>query len=1007
MRTIIFHIGFSVCIAINLFSQDERGSIPVVNYPSSGGYRADRDVWCAMKSPSGTMYFGTSDDLLEYDGLQWKRHHLPHNIQVQSLTIDSKGRIFVCGSREIGYFEETRNGLQYTSLTKFIPDSLKEQAQKWTVDTLDGFVYLSSAPALLAIKDDSVHIHLSKDIYRMLIRYENRLLVLERGSGLMELKGKAVIPFDTSYFFKTVTFVGFSPAWNGKQFLFTKNDGLYLYDQKSVIQFPSPLNDVVKQFRPHALAVFRNGENIIATIGGGVIIFDSAGTILSIINKQNGLRNNTVLDVYDDGKGNVWLSTFEGVSKLSYPTALTIFSVKQKLQGIPQTVFRHKNRLYVGTVEKLFILDTLHATATFVESGTKNIFTEVKGITDDCSYALSVGKDLLVSTSQGVFVINEQGKKLVTKGYAGPLHRSQHDSNRIFVGSYGLSSLYYHNRKWHDEGMYENVIEDIFQVYESRPNVLWLHTFNQGILRVTVTPGPSRKTVVERFGIHEGLPSLSYVQGLYFEGKMRIPSSKGCLVFNEHIKRFEIDSEFVTLFPNLHSTVSYMYKGYGNTIWLCLDDAYRVELWEKTKYGTYQRQQLPFTLPVDTRVHDIYYDNNGVTWFSTSTGVYRYDPSAPVINESSYSTKIVAVHLIENDSLISHKFSNTVESIELPHNNNSVRVFFATNSFVDETKTLYRHRLEGYEMEWSVWSNVPYKEYTNISPGSYTFKVESQNVFGVKGTEASFAIRVVPAWWQTVWFQSCTVLIFIAAGVGIYKRRVAGLKNEKKKQQEFSRKSINLQEQERKRIAHELHDSISQSLLAIKNRASMAIKKPEQQHWLLEQLNIILMSSSGAIQEIKQITHNLRPYLLDRVGLTKALQALVRSFVDSSTMKLNISIDEVDGTLEKTEEIHLYRIAQEIFNNIQKHSQATEVQIALEESNGSLSFVVADNGKGFDTQATQKGMNSMYGFGLEGISERVRILQGEIQIISAPNRGTTISITIPIQKHTAQVGKTS
>jgi signal transduction histidine kinase len=214
----------------------------------------------------------------------------------------------------------------------------------------------------------------------------------------------------------------------------------------------------------------------------------------------------------------------------------------------------------------------------------------------------------------------------------------------------------------------------------------------------------------------------------------------------------------------------------------------------------------------------------------------------------------------------------------------------------------------------------------------------------------------------------------------------------------FSRQLINRQESERKRIAHELHDSISQSLLSIKSRASMAVERPDEQQWMLEQLNVILTSSSGAIQEIKQITHNLRPYLLDRVGLTKALQSLMRSFTESSAIKLVGAVDEIDGKLPQENEIHLYRIVQEALNNVQKHSGATEVNAAVEFEGGKIVVTIKDNGRGFDQLQRPEG-NALGGLGLGGIAERVQILNGHFVLDSKPGHGTGIIITIPLKDH--------
>lgn len=980
------------------FPQSERGAIPVVNYTNSGDYRADRDAWVSVRSHSGLMYFGNSEGLLRYNGVTWKLFPLPHRTSIQSMVIDRRGRIIIGSDNEIGIMTEAGETLRYTSLTHLIPESLRTFSQTWTADTLGEYSYLQSTQAVFVVENDTVHTIPAAKEFGLTYRYNGRLLVQERLNGLMELKGTRLLPFDSSSFFRTKSISYIFPAAQKKHFVFTKYDGIFLYDGRTVTPVRSPLNDLMMKHRPYRGTMLSTGENAIGVIGFGLIIFDSAGTIQSVINKENGLKASTVTSVYDDLHGNIWLTCYEGIVRFLYPAPVTHFSEKQGITGTSKITVRHRGTIYAGSISSLFVLKEDPAAGSLAHSGTRSVFSAINAVREDCSFMMSVDDDLLVSTTQGVFAVNNKGNRLITRTYALPLHRSSADPNRVFIGTFGLGSMVRKDGAWIDEGLYEGITEDVYQVFEERPDVLWLRTYNQGIMRVTLRGGSSRAVSAERFGIADGLPSLSFLPASMVEGRFIVPTESGLYSFNEEQKRFQPDTLFRRQFPGVPDGLYAVDPGKNGSYWLFFDrpEGYALELWKRGADGLFHFEPLPFVLPPQARMEYVMEDDDGVCWITTTNGIYRYDPNLPKFVESSFRAVIDRMELSLSDSVIGAVNDGVVQ---LRHRENSMKFTFSANSYLDERQTMYQYLLEGFESDWSAWNSENHKEYTNLDPGSYTFRVRAKNPLGTVSAESRQQLVITPPWWGTWWFRSIMGLLFLTVGPFYYYRRVSALKRENEIQENFSRQLINRQESERKRIAHELHDSISQSLLSIKSRASMAVERPDEQQWMLDQLNVILSSSSGAIQEIKQITHNLRPYLLDRVGLTKALQSLMRTFSESSVIRLIGMVDEIDGKLPQENEIHLYRIMQEALNNVQKHSSATQVTASVEDSGGSILLTIRDDGKGFDPSAVRPDNSTLGGLGLGGITERVQILNGEFVIESRPGRGTAIIITIPLKEH--------
>jgi PAS domain S-box-containing protein len=201
------------------------------------------------------------------------------------------------------------------------------------------------------------------------------------------------------------------------------------------------------------------------------------------------------------------------------------------------------------------------------------------------------------------------------------------------------------------------------------------------------------------------------------------------------------------------------------------------------------------------------------------------------------------------------------------------------------------------------------------------------------------------------------------------------------------------QEAERKRIAGELHDSLGQNLLLIKNRAQMSLRPGISPDEAREHINNINDLASQCIAETRQISHDLHPPLLDHLGLTRALESMIGQTGRSSGIAFEHKLEVVDDVFSADDAMNLYRVIQESFSNILKHSGARHVVIRLERDLREVQLHIQDDGRGFapDQQPENAG-----GLGLRNIAERVQLMHGKFNLASAPGQGTRIDITVPV-----------
>ncbi len=214
-------------------------------------------------------------------------------------------------------------------------------------------------------------------------------------------------------------------------------------------------------------------------------------------------------------------------------------------------------------------------------------------------------------------------------------------------------------------------------------------------------------------------------------------------------------------------------------------------------------------------------------------------------------------------------------------------------------------------------------------------------------------------------------------------------------QRALSRRLIETLEEERRRIAAGLHDGLGQNLLVIKNRALLGLQEAARAPKAAEGYSEISRVASASLAEVREISHNLRPYQLDRFGLTRTLQTMVANVATASGVHCVAQVDSIDGLLGASMEIHCYRIVQELLNNVVKHSHASEALVSASFQGGNIRLVVADDGCGFDPVAAR---DRGAGMGLTDIADRVLILDGTFDCDSQCAKGTRWTIEIPMKR---------
>lgn len=266
-----------------------------------------------------------------------------------------------------------------------------------------------------------------------------------------------------------------------------------------------------------------------------------------------------------------------------------------------------------------------------------------------------------------------------------------------------------------------------------------------------------------------------------------------------------------------------------------------------------------------------------------------------------------------------------------------------------------------------------FKELVRFGTG---FEVEDFFI-GPDGAKNIFSIKYIGIFHSDAFYKTIVILRDITA--------------QRDREQSVMNAALKGQEQERKRLGAELHDGIGQVLSAIALQVSQVREAAENEKFqqVTEGLHDLSRKLQSTVKEVRNISHDLMPDVLEGFGLKEAINQTCSNLQDRTGISVSYNHIDVEPRYDPAIEVNLYRITQELLNNIQKHAESKRVYVSLMDHGDTLSLTVEDDGVGFDTES------KMNGIGLRNVHSRVNMIKGVIDVESANNSGTLINIEVP------------
>jgi signal transduction histidine kinase/ligand-binding sensor domain-containing protein len=388
----------------------------------------------------------------------------------------------------------------------------------------------------------------------------------------------------------------------------------------------------------------------------------------------------------------------------------------------------------------------------------------------------------------------------------------------------------------------------------------------------------------------------------------------------------------------------------------------------------------PGVAPAAARMAD------GKLWFATTRGVTVVDPERLPRRLSPPPV------LVEEVSVDGRRIEPQAIGQLAPGRKN-ISLQYTALSFIAPARVIFRYMLEGYDKEWVDAGTIRDAQYTNLPPGPYTFRVRAVYPDGawddpaVKTAAVHFTLA--PQWYQHAWFVPLCIILALLLGAALFWARLSVL-----------RRRMALVVAERGRIARELHDTLLQGLSGVTmEMQALSVQLPEsEQRRTLEE---IIHDAAQCLREARRSIAGLRGGG-NRAGLPQLLLAAMNELTAGTALRTRSHLPEAPLRLPANTEYTLMRIAREAITNAVRHSAARtlELTLTLQPGRGEGELVIRDDGIGFSPGQRAEGH-----FGILGMRERAAEIGGELEIVSTPHGGASVTIRFPLEKVPGAAGR--
>lgn len=705
-------------------------------------YGAEDQNWAITQSTDQSIYVANNKGLLTYNGAKWKLYNSPNSSITRSVKFID-GKIFTGGYMDFGYWQTDKFGtLQYTSLVELMNLKLKEDEEFWDILKLDRYILFQSLDRIYIYDtdDESFNIINSETTITKIYKVENSIYFQKINQGIFKFEGGRDVLISNHPIVKDKIVVNM--FLNNKKLLFqTKEDGFYTLIKDDIQALNLSLNKELSKYSTYNSIKLRNGSYVLGTVSNGLIYINDNWEIVCRMNQSNGLTDNTILSLFEDQNGNVWLGLDYGINNINFNAPFRVYKDNLGVLGTVYTSILDGDTLYLGTNQGLFYKNTKsEGPLEFVEGTEGQVWSlnKIKG-------RLFCGHD------NGTFIIqNNKASKVSTETGAWQIREIKDQPKLLIQGNYnGLYILENVNGNWILRNKLDGFdISSRYIEFIDSHNLLISHE-HKGVYRVKISED---YTKVDSYEKTDAVKSIKSSLTKY-DDKIIYGSKNGIYFFDANSKEFKKDSTLSSLYSTEHY-ISGKLVNTDNKLFVFTKN--NIAFAEKASLSSDLNLSI-LPLPQSLRETKEGYENIlylGEDKYLIGTASGYIITGLDLHEKSNYS---VSLDNVTANKLNTASFPLDVSTQPtLKPDENHLKFSFSISDYSKYLPSAYQYRLKGFNDNWSKWSSNSEANFENLPYGNYTLEAKGKVGNVLADNEIRFQFIIEKPWY----LQATAIIIY-------------------------------------------------------------------------------------------------------------------------------------------------------------------------------------------------------------------------------------------------------
>ena len=805
---------------------------------------------------------------MAFNGAVWDLYPSPNETIIRSVeVIDEK--IYTGSYMEFGYWEEDNFGLlNYTSLSDQLDIDLLPDEEFWKIVGIDDWVVFQSLKRLYVcnLSNNSVYTIDSSATLPNLSLLASDIYFYESNKGIYRIEnGKDILVFDHADLAEDVVVGIFQ---EGKDILvLSAHNGFYKSQGAELIKWNTPADNLLSNISIYTSLRLKNGGFALGTISHGLIHLDNDGNLLNHINQSNGLRNNTVLSVYEDTEQSIWLGLDNGISYIDLNSP---YSVYQDNQGVVGSVYASEvldSVLYLGTNQGLY----------YKKLASDSNFKMIPGTQGQVWSLNKIDGSLFCGHHSGTFLIEtDRASKIASIDGTWKISKYRESPDLLLQGNYdGLYVLEKKNGSWELKNKIEGFDHSSRNFEVFKDHIFVNHEY-KGIFKLTTDLELNKVEDVRvdtiMIGHNSGLAQ--------YRGDLLYAYRKGVFKYDWVQDRFTRDPVLSMAYTEEDYISGRMITDNSNNyLWLFSDTG--ITYVSEGKLGSSPRfTQIP--LSQDRRNGIVGYESiseflgSETFLLANSTGYIAIDLDNTSVIDCNVHIDRITKTWRENGIIQKSNLESSITA-ELNNNENNIEIRFYTPEYDKYEKPEYQYQLIGRDNAWSNWSEASTSKFENLPSGDYIFNVRARIGDQLSSNTASYSFIIKRPWYLSNLMQFAFVVLAFIASFIVHKLYQSYYHKQQARIIETNKREIELSRLENER-----------EIVQLKNDQLKAENRRKSNE---------LAASTMSIVKKNELLSQIKAYIQDNLQGQESLMPLI-------TM--------IDKSLNKNDDWELFK---EAFNN--------------------------------------------------------------------------------------------